>query len=134
MHSPPLSLALNPAANISINSHEEPPTFLIEAPIRGVSYSSVEVDAENLPSAHAFLYATLIDGSKVAQIDEQAATELCQIGLFAAANAVPQFHSIGLRIRDRYDPAPRSRRLAVRVRFLGDLAYRPNGLNKRSAS
>lgn len=87
--SPP-SLELNPSARISIHDHEQPPSFLVEAPIKGASFSSVRVGAENLPGAHAFLCSILIDGRQDVQIGEREAVELQQIGLFAPADSMPQ--------------------------------------------
>ncbi len=86
----PLSLELNPSATISISDPDASPSFLVEAPIKGASFSSVRVCADNLPGAHAFLRSILIDGNKNAQISEQDAVELRQIGLFAPADALPQ--------------------------------------------
>lgn len=85
-----LSLALNPSARISIDEREQPPSFLVEAPIKGASFSSVRVDAGNLPAAHAFLCSILIEGNKDALIGERDALELRQIGLFAPADSLPQ--------------------------------------------
>jgi hypothetical protein len=86
----PFGLELNPSAKISIQDHEQPPSFLVEAPIKGASLSCVRVCAENLPGAHAFLCSILIDGRKDVQIGEQEAAELRQIGLFAPTGAVPK--------------------------------------------
>lgn len=85
-----MSLKLNPGAKICIQSATDSPSFLIEVPIRGVSLCSVQVAADNLPGAHEFLCSTLIDGRTDVQIDEQAETELVQIGLFAPADSLPQ--------------------------------------------
>ena len=90
MSSSPPSLALNPSAKISIQDHEQPPSFLVEAPIKGASFSSVRVCADNLPGAHAFLCSTLIDGRHDVRVGEQEASELCRIGLFAPFDALPQ--------------------------------------------
>ena len=75
----PLSLELNPSARISIVDHAPSPAFLVEAPIKGASFSSIKVCVDNLPDAHAFLCSILIDGQKDAQIDAQTAAELGQI-------------------------------------------------------
>jgi hypothetical protein len=97
--SPP-SLELNPSARISIHDHEQPPSFLVEAPIKGASFSSVRVCADNLPGAHAFLCSILIDGRQDVQIGEQDAGELCRIGLFAPVDAVPQAVTYQFPLRD----------------------------------
>jgi hypothetical protein len=97
----PLNLELNQSARISIDSQEQPPSFLVEAPIKGASFSSVRVCVENLPRAHAFLCSILIDGRKDAQIGEQDAAELRQIGLFATADAMPQAVDYQFPLRDR---------------------------------
>ena len=94
------SLALNPRASIAIDDHEQPPSFLVEAPIKGASMSSTRVGADNLPGAHAFLCSILIDGDKDAQVDEQDAAELRQIGLFAPANEIPQPVDYRFPLRD----------------------------------
>jgi hypothetical protein len=94
------SLALNPGASISIQDQEQPPSFLVEAPIKGASMSSVRVCADNLPCAHAFLCSILIDGRTDAQIGEQEAAELQQIGLFAPSHAMPQEVHYRFPLRD----------------------------------
>ncbi|HET9033785.1 MAG TPA: hypothetical protein VFN25_12885 [Dokdonella sp.] len=85
-----LGIALNPSARISIHASEQPPSFLVEAPVKGAALSRVTVSAENLPGAHAFLCSILIDGRNDAQIGEQEAIELRQIGLFVPADAMPE--------------------------------------------
>ena len=86
----PLNLVLNPSAKISIDRQRLLPSFFVEAPIKGASLSSVSVNAENFPGAHSFLCSILIDGDGSAQIGEQDAVELRQIGLFAPADELPQ--------------------------------------------
>ncbi|MBL0162103.1 MAG: hypothetical protein IPP82_00265 [Xanthomonadales bacterium] len=100
MSSSRLNLELNPSASVSIQDHEQPPSFLVEAPMRGATFSSVKVSAGNLPGAHAFLCSVLIDGEKDAQIGEQAAAELRQIGLFARADEMPQAVTYRFPLRD----------------------------------
>ncbi len=95
-----MSLELNPSAKISISDRDTTPTFLVEAPIKGASFSSVWVCQENLPAAHAFLRAVLIDGLKTAQIGEQDALELRQIGILAAADELPQAIEYQFPLRD----------------------------------
>lgn len=85
-----MTLQLNPAARISVCDVDSPPSFLIEAPIKGASLSSVRVSPANLPRAHAFLCSILIDGRKTAEIDQESVAELCRIGVFARADAMPQ--------------------------------------------
>ncbi|MEZ5463525.1 hypothetical protein [Dokdonella sp.] len=85
----PPSLKLNPSARISIGDVDTAPSFLIEAPIKGTSLSTVRVSAENFPDAHAFLCSVLIDGRKSAEINERTAAELCRIGVFAPEDAMP---------------------------------------------
>ena len=97
----PLGLVLNPSARISICDQGSSPSFLVEAPIRGASLSSVRVSEESLPGAHAFLRSVLVDGHKDAQIGEQVAAELCRIGLFAAADAMPQAVAYQFPLRHR---------------------------------
>jgi hypothetical protein len=97
-----LSLELNPSARISIHDQEQPPSFMVEAPIKGASWSRVRVCAENLPGAHAFLCSILIDGCKDAQIGEQDVAELRRIGVFVPADAIPQ--KVDYRFPQR-DPA-----------------------------
>ncbi len=96
----PLNLVLNPSAKIYISDQASSPCFQVEAPIVGSSLSSVRVCAENLPRAHAFLRSILIDGNKNAQISEQDAVELRQIGLFAPADALPQAVEYQFPLRD----------------------------------
>ena len=96
----PWSLELNPNARISIVDHEPLPAFLVEAPIKGASFSSIRVCVDNLPGAHAFLSSILIDGQKDAQIDAQAAAELRRLGLFASAEAMPQAVAYQFPLRD----------------------------------
>ena len=96
----PLSLELNPSARISIVDHAPSPAFLVEAPIKGASFSSIKVCVDNLPDAHAFLCSILIDGQKDAQIDAQTAAELGQIGLFASEDAMPQAVTYRFPLRD----------------------------------
>ncbi len=86
----PLGLELNRNARISIQDHDETPSFLVEAPVKGASWSCVRVCAENLPGAHSFLCSILIDGRRDTQIGEQDAAELVRIGLFAPVDAMPQ--------------------------------------------
>lgn len=100
MSARPLSLQLNPSARISICDPESSPSFLVEAPVKGASLSCVRVNAENLPGAHAFLCSILINGHKDAQIGEQDAVELCRIGLFATADAIPQAVAYRFPLRD----------------------------------
>ncbi len=95
-----MTFELNPSARISIKRDEEPPSFLIQAPIKGASLSCVRVSAENLPGAHAFLCSTLIDGQKDVKIGEQDAAELRQIGLFAYADVMPQPVAYQFPMRD----------------------------------
>lgn len=116
----PLNLLLNPSARISVSDTESPPSFLIEAPIKGASLSSVLVSAGNLPGAHAFLRSVLIDGKQDAQIDEQTASELQRIGMFAPADALPQ--AVVYRIPQR---APDSIRPSLQRSRVDDLPGRP---------
>ena len=90
-----LNLVLNPNARISVDRQRVPASFLIDAPIKGASLSSVSVNTENFPGAHAFLTSILIDGDSNAQIGERDAVELRQIGLFAPADGLP--HSVNYR-------------------------------------
>lgn len=84
-------LKLNTSARISVRSHDgKAPSFLVVAPVKGASLSSVRVSEANLPFAHAFLCSVLIDGCENAQIGEQDATELRRIGLFVPEDALPQ--------------------------------------------
>lgn len=99
----PQSLELNPRARISIHDHEQPPSFLVEAPIKGASFSSVRVGADNLPGAHAFLCSVLIEGRQDVQVGALDADELCRIGLFAPVDALPQAVTYQFPLRD---PAP----------------------------
>ena len=62
----------------------------MEAPIKGAAFSSVVVQANNFPSAHAFLQSTLIEGRQDVQLSTQGAAELLRIGLFAPCDAIPQ--------------------------------------------
>jgi hypothetical protein len=98
-----LSLVLNSSARISILDTELAPAFLVEAPIKGASLSTVRVSAENMPGAHAFLCSVLIDGRKDVHIGEQDAAELHQIGLFASADAMPQAVAYQFPLRDPAD-------------------------------
>lgn len=96
----PESLVLNPNATISIQADQQPASFLVEAPIKGASFSSVRVCADNLPGAHSFLCSILIDGREDAQIGDHEATELRRIGLFAPADAIPQEVTYRFPLRD----------------------------------
>jgi hypothetical protein len=98
-----LGLALNPSARISIDDHEKPPSFLVDAPVKGASLSRVRVCAENLPGAHAFLCSILIDGREDVQIGEQDAAELRRIGLFAPEDALPQTVAYRFPLREPAD-------------------------------
>lgn len=100
----PLSLQLNPSARISTSDVGTAPSFLVEAPIKGASLSSVRVNAENLPGAFAFLHSILIEGQETAEIGEQTAAELCQIGVFARADELPKAVTFRFPKRDSASP------------------------------
>lgn len=101
MNPAPTSLQLNPNARISVGDVETNPSFLIEAPIKGASLSSVRVSTENFPDAHAFLCSILIDGRRNAEISEHAAAELCRIGVFAPEDAMPKAVTYRFPIRNQ---------------------------------
>lgn len=83
-------LKLNTSARISVRKHDgKAPSFLVVAPVKGASLSSVRVSEANLPFAYAFLCSVLIDGRENVQIGEHDATELRRIGLFAPEDALP---------------------------------------------
>jgi hypothetical protein len=104
MSATPLGLVLNPSARISVHDDEHPPSFLVEAPMKGASLSCVKVSAENLPGAHTFLRSILIDGLQNVQVGEQEAAELRQIGLFATAEEMPQTVAYQFPLRDSAYP------------------------------
>ncbi len=85
-----IELALNPGARIAVQGEDVSPEFLVWAPIKAASLSSVLVDASNFPAAHAFLRSTLVAGQGDVQLSAQGADELLRIGLFAPREALPQ--------------------------------------------
>ena len=85
-----IELALNPGASIAVQGEGASPGFLVRAPVKAASLSSVLVQASNFPHAHAFLCSTLVDGRSDATLSAQGADELLRIGLFASRDALPQ--------------------------------------------
>jgi len=85
-----LGLALNPCASISIQGGSEPPSFLVQAPVKGAQLSARVVRPDELPEAHDFLAAALIRGETVEHISEQGVAELREIGLLMAVDALPR--------------------------------------------
>ncbi len=84
-----LGLALNPCASITVQGGVEPPSFLVEAPIKGAQLSARLVESGELPQAHEFLVAALIRGEHI-DLDAQGVEELRQIGLLAEVDQLPQ--------------------------------------------
>lgn len=85
-----LGLALNPCASITIQGGVEPPSFLVQAPIKGAQISQRIVGPDELPEAHRFLASALVRGEAVEDVSAQGIAELRQIGLLAPFDELPQ--------------------------------------------